>query len=271
MLDDFLVRAAIAGIGVALVAAPCGCFVVWRRRAYFGDTLAHAALLGVALSIALSVHLTLAVFILSAAVALVLLELERRTTVPADALLGILAHSTLALSLVFLAFLTPIRVDLMALLFGDILTVDTTDIAIIYGGGIGVLAVLAMIWRRLLAVTIDTELAAAEGINPHATERIFLLMMAAVIAITLKIVGALLITALLIIPPSAARRFATGPKQMAVIAALIGMGSVLGGLFGSLHFDIPSGPAIVIAALMFFVISLLPWRSSTQPTDRPRR
>jgi zinc transport system permease protein len=258
VLDDFFTRALIAGIGVALVAGPLGCFIVWRRMAYFGDTLSHSALLGVALALLLEVNITLAVFGVSAAVALLLLVLQRRATLSSDSLLGLLSHSSLALGLVVLAFMTWVRVDLMGFLFGDILAVSTTDIAMIYAGGALVLGVLVWIWRPLFAATVNPDLAEAEGLHPRRANFVFMLLMALVIAISMKIVGVLLITALLIIPAATARRFARGPEQMAVLAAVIGVAAAIAGLFGSLEWDTPSGPSIVVAALALFLIGLLP-------------
>ncbi|MBB4002762.1 metal ABC transporter permease [Aurantimonas endophytica] len=258
MLDGFLARAFVAAIGVALVAGPLGCFIVWRRLAYFGDTLSHAALLGVALAFLLQVNVTLAVFVVAAFVSLALLWLQRRASLSSDSLLGLLSHSALAVGLVVIAFMPWVRVDLMGLLFGDILAVSRTDIALIYGGGALVLAVLAAIWRPLFAATVNVDLAAAEGMRPERANLIFMVLMATVIAIAMKIVGVLLITALLIIPAAAARRFSVSPEGMAVLAAAIGVLAAIGGLFGSLQWDTPSGPTIVVAALLLFLISLSP-------------
>ena len=258
MLDDFFSRALIAGIGVAIVAAPLGCFVVWRRLAYFGDTLSHAALLGVALAFLLELNITLAVFLVCAAVAVALVYLQRRSTLSSDSLLGLLAHSSLALGLVALAFMSWARVDLMGYLLGDILAVSKTDIAIIYAGGVAVLAALFLTWHALFAATVNSELAEAEGLQPRRSNFVFVLLMATVIAISMKIVGVLLITALLIIPAATARRFAGGPEQMAVLAVLIGVAAVVGGLYGSLAWDTPSGPSIVVAAMLLFLLSLSP-------------
>jgi len=258
MLDDFFTRAVLAGIGVAVVAGPLGCFIVWRRLAYFGDTLAHAALLGVAMAFLFEINIMLAVFVVSAAVSVALLMLQHRATVSSDALLGLLAHATLALGLVVLAFLTWVRVDLMGFLFGDILAVSTTDLVVIYLGGAAVLAILIAIWRPLFAATVNEELAEAEGANPARANIVFMLLMASVIAIAMKIVGVLLITAMLIIPAATARRFASGPEQMAILAAVIGAAAVVGGLFGSLQWDTPSGPSIVVAALVLFLLGLVP-------------
>lgn len=260
MLDDFFTRAMIAGIGLALTTGPLGCFVVWRRMAYFGDTMAHSALLGVAISLLFSVNLMASVFAVAVTVSLVLLLLQRRQALSADALLGILSHATLAVGLVMVAFMSWVRFDLIAFLFGDILAVTPTDIAIIWGGGALVLALVAWLWRPLLAATVNPEIAEAEGMHPERSRLAFMLLMALVIAIAMKIVGIMLITSLLIIPAAAARRFSTTPEIMAVLASLIGALAVAGGLFGSLTYDTPSGPSIVVAATVLFLASLLPFR-----------
>lgn len=259
MLDDFFVRALVAGVGVALVAGPLGCFIVWRRMAYFGDTLSHAALLGVALALLLELDATLGVFAVALVVSLTLFALQRRQNLSSDALLGLLAHSTLAIGLVVLAFMTWVRFDLMGLLFGDILAVSRGDIAIIYLGGALVLAGLALVWRPLFAATVSSELAQAERMNPRRVDLVLMVLLAVTVAIAMKIVGALLITAMLLIPAATARRFSTGPEQMAALAALIGVAAVIAGLFGSLEWDTPSGPSIVVAAVVLFVLSLLPF------------
>jgi len=273
MLDDFFTRALIAGIGVALAAGPLGCFIVWRRMAYFGDTISHSALLGVALGFLADVNLILAVFLVAALVAVGLMVMQRANTLSSDSILGILSHSTLAIGLVIVAFMTWLRIDLMAYLFGDILAVTTQDIAIIYGGGAAALAILALIWTRLLADTVSFDVARAEGLRPEAARFIFMLLVAAVVALTMKVVGILLITALLIIPGAAARNFAATPETMALIAAGIGVIGVVGGLHGSLYFDTPAGPTIVVAALLLFVASMAmrvvtQWRASRVAENR---
>ena len=258
MLDDFFLRAVIGGVGVALVAGPLGCFIIWRRLAYFGDTLSHSALLGVALALLFELNITLSVFAISVCVSLLLMMLQRRAALSSDTLLGLLAHSALAVGLVVLAFMTWVRVDLMGFLFGDILSITVADLAIIWGGGLCVLMMLAAIWRSLFAATVSEELAISEGQRPNLVNTIFMILMAAVIAVSMKIVGVLLITALLIIPAAAARRFSSSPEQMAAIAAIVGVLAVSSGLFGSLEFDTPAGPSIVVAALIFFLISIVP-------------
>ncbi len=260
MLDDFFIRAMLAGIGLALITGPIGCFIVWRRMAYFGDTMAHSALLGVGLAMLFDLNIMVSVFLIAFSIAMLLVVLQKRHSLSADSLLGILSHATLAFGLVLVAFMTWIRFDLMSLLFGDILAVSVSDLIAIYAGGALILASLIKLWRPLLAATISEDIAQAEGLQPELHRTLFMILLALLIAIAMKIVGILLITALLIIPAATARRFALSPEQMAIYAAFIGACSVIAGLFGSLNYDTPSGPSIVVASVVFFVISLLPWQ-----------
>lgn len=255
MIDDFLVRALLAGLGIVLVTGPIGCQIVWQRMAYFGDTVAHSALLGIALALLMHVHLSIGAFLAAAVVAVALIGLGRQRAVTSDALLGILAHGSLATGLVMVSFIEGARVDLVNVLFGDILAVSTTDLIVIYSVAAIVLLVLTMLWRPLLATTISADIAAAEGTATGWIRFVFLLMVAAVVAIAVKIVGVLLLTAMLIIPASAARVWARSPESMAVLAVLIGILAVASGLALSLYFDTPSGASIVLAATIVFLIS----------------
>ncbi|MEQ1889493.1 MAG: metal ABC transporter permease [Alphaproteobacteria bacterium] len=256
MITDFFTRALIAGIGVALVAGPAGCFIVWRRMAYFGDTMAHSALLGVALGLLLGVDPILGVLAVSIVLALILAGMGSIRTLASDTVLGILSHSALSLGMVALSLMQGVRFDLMVYLFGDLLSVGMMDLVWVLGGGAVSLALLIVLWRPLLAMTVHEELARAEGVNVTAVRAGFMLLIAFLIAAAMKITGALLITSLLLIPAACARRFADGPEMMALLAALFGALAVTGGLFGSLHFDTPSGPSIVLAALALFLASL---------------
>jgi len=257
LLDDFLLRALLGGLGVALAAGPLGAFVVWRRMAYFGDTLAHAGLLGVALGVLTGLSENLGVLLACLGIALLLVVLQRQRRLATDTLLGILAHTSLSLGLVGLALLDNVRIDLSAYLFGDILAVSRTDLLWIWGGGLLALTVLVLLWRPLLAITVHEELARVEGVPVAAVRVSFLLLIALVVAVAMKVVGILLITSLLIIPAAAARRFARSPEGMAALASLGGCLAVCGGLAGSLRLDLPAGPAIVVCATLVFVAGLL--------------
>lgn len=253
-MDSFIVRAIAAGIGVALVTGPLGCFIIWRRMAYFGDTLSHAALTGIAIGILFGVNATIGIVGTGLVVGALLLALQKQRTVPMDTLLGILSHGALATGLIVIGFMTSVRVDLMGYLFGDILAVSLGDLAWIYGGGLVVLAGLALIWQPLIALTVHEDIAAAEGIRTSLIRMIFTSLIALTVATAMKIVGVLLVTALLIVPAATARRFSATPEAMAIGAVIVGIVAVIAGLIGSLMWDTPSGPSMVGAAVLAFAL-----------------
>ncbi|KJF96412.1 membrane protein [Photobacterium angustum] len=254
---EFLLPALIAGIGIAILAGPLGSFVVWRKMAYFGDTLSHASLLGIALGFLFNINLNLALVICCLVLAVVLVTLQKQRYVATDTLLGILAHSALSLGLVAVSFLDNVRIDLMSYLFGDLLAVTTNDLLWIYCGGAVVLALLIYLWRPLLSMTISEEMAQVEGVNVDLMRLLLMLMVGMVIAVAMKFVGALIITSLLIIPAATSRRFSHSPESMAVLASIIGAIAVVLGLAMSWHYDTPAGPSVVVSAAAMFMLSQL--------------
>ena len=257
MFDDFLVRAALASVGLALAAAPLGCFVIWRRMAYFGDATSHAAILGVALSLALSLPIFLSVLVVCLAMATIVSSLSGKGFAM-DTLLGVMAHSSLACGLVVASFLSAINIDLMAYLFGDILAVDKLDLVTIWIGVLVVLWLIAMRWSGLLLSTLNPDLALASGFNPGRERFILTLALAIVVAVAIKVVGVLLIVAMLIIPAATARPFSRTPEIMAVVAACLGATAGLAGLRASYLLDSPTGPTIVsVMALVFILVNLV--------------
>ena len=256
MLDDFMTRAALAGLGVAIAAAPLGCFVVWRRMAYFGDATAHAAILGVAISLTFSMSIFVGALATSVAMALTVSALGGRGYAM-DTLLGVLAHSALALGLVAASFLSGIRIDLMAYLFGDILAVSRSDLAIIWGGALLVLLLIGWRWSALLTATLNPDLAYAAGLDPKREQLVLVLALALVVAVAIKVVGVLLVAAMLIVPAAAARPFSRTPEAMAVMAAIIGGSAAIGGLHAAYAFNTPTGPTIVSLAAGVFAVSAI--------------
>ena len=254
MLDDFLIRAALAGIGLALAAGPLGSFVVWRRMAYFGDATAHAAILGVAMALATDLPIGLGTLVVALAMAATVATLAARGWAM-DTTLGVLAHSALAFGLVAVSFVPDARVDLSAYLFGDILAVSRTDLIFIWGGAAMVLGLLIWRWSALLTATLSEDLAAASGLNPDRERMVLTLALAVTVAVALKIVGALLIAAMLIIPAASARALSRSPEAMALVAAGIGALATVGGLGLSLDLDTPAGPSIVAVAAVVFALS----------------
>ncbi|MGM0571536.1 zinc ABC transporter permease subunit ZnuB [Marinobacter sp.] len=254
ILDDFFWRALLGGLGVAVLAGPLGCFVVWRRMAYFGDTLAHSALLGVALGFLFHTNLNLSVAATCVVLALALVFLSRNRALATDTLLGILAHSALAIGLVALSFMPDVRVDLTGYLFGDLLAMSRQDLAWIFGGGVVVLGLLWWLWQGLLMATIHEELARVEGFPVARLQLVLMVIFSLVIAVAMKMVGVLLITALLIIPAATARRLASSPEKMVVLAVGFGMIAVASGLSLSWNLDTPAGPSIVVSAFVAFLL-----------------
>ncbi|HBN13720.1 MAG: zinc ABC transporter permease [Gammaproteobacteria bacterium] len=251
---DFIIYAVIAGLLIAALAGPLGCFVVWRRMSYFGDTLAHSSLLGVALAIVASINLQLAIIISCAVFAAILLLLEKRQMLATDTLLGIIAHSTLAFGLLILSLSDMVQVNLMAFLFGDLLTITQQDLIWIVATCVVLAGLLYHFWGEFLALTVHKELAIVEGLPVERLYALLVLMIAMLIAVAMKIVGVLLITSLLIIPAAAARRLASTPEQMALGAAVIGCLAVAGGVTLSFYLDTPAGPSIVACACVCFLL-----------------
>ncbi len=254
MLDNFVVRAALAGLAVAFASAPIGCFVVWRRMAYFGDATAHAAILGVALSLAFSQSIFAGTLIVAVSMAYLVSNLSWRGH-SIDTLLGVMAHSALAFGLVAISFVKGVRVDLDAYLFGDILAVTSKDLLVMWIGAVAVVALLSWRWSALLMVTLNPELAHASGVNPKREQLVLTVALAVVVAVAIKVVGVLLITAMLIIPAASARPLSKTPETMACFAALFGVLSILLGLYASFHLDTPTGPTIVCVSSFIFAIT----------------
>ena len=256
MLDDFLIRAALAGIGLSLATGPLGSFVVWRRMAYFGDATAHAAILGVALALAFHLPVGLGTLAVALIMAVTVATLAAKGWAM-DTTLGVMAHAALAFGLFGVSFVPEVRADLSAWLFGDILAVTRGDLALIWGGALAVLALLVWRWQALLTATLNEDLAAASGLNPDRERLVLTLALALTVAVAIKVVGALLIAAMLIIPAAAARALARSPEGMALIATLIGAGATLGGLQLSLWQDTPAGPSIIVVATLVFALSAI--------------
>ncbi len=265
MIDPFLIRAGLAGLALVMATGPLGCFVLWGRMAYFGDSMGHAAILGVALALAAGWPVPAGTVLVGAIVALIVVRLSGRSHA-ADTILGVIAHGSLATGLVAASLVPALRLDLESFLFGDILSVGRGDVILAGVVGAGVLALLAWRWQNLLAATLNPEMAAAAGIRPLHERLILTLAMAVTVAASIRLVGTLLIAALLVIPAAAARRGADTPEAMALRATLAGAASVIGGLALSLYVDAPAGPAIVVVALAFFVLSwLLPPARGARP------
>jgi zinc transport system permease protein len=256
LAEPFFIRALLAGLGVALVAGPIGCFIVWRRMAYFGETLAHAGLLGVGFGLLFNINITLGAVASAVLLALLLLALKRQRQIAVDTLLGILSHTALALGLITVGLVTGAVTGHLDILFGDILTVSRQDVITVWIGAALVLAIIIYLWRDLIAISVHEDLARAEGVNVPWVELAFMLTMAAMTAFAMKIVGLLLITALTVIPAAAARRISSSPEAMAIWSSLFAGMAVVAGLMSSAIWGTIAGPSVVLAASFIFVLTL---------------
>ncbi|CAJ2376868.1 MAG: metal ABC transporter permease [Gammaproteobacteria bacterium] len=266
MPDEFLIRAVLGGLGVALVCGPLGCLVVWQRMAFFGAALSHAALLGVALGLFLRVNLQLAILLVSLAVSALLMLMSRRRDIGVDTLLGILAHAALAFGLLLLTLLPGVRIDLAAYLFGDILAISRADLVWIFAGGCGALLALAAIWRPMLSLIAQRDLARIAGTDERRARALFLLLLSVTVAVSMQVVGILLIVSMLLIPAATARHFARSPESMALLAALFAALAVLGGIALSLWMDTPAGASIVaVGAAGFAAAAVCAGRRPSPP------
>ncbi|MGL4827310.1 MAG: zinc ABC transporter permease subunit ZnuB [Vibrionaceae bacterium] len=254
---DFILLPLLAGVCIALISGPLGSFIIWRRMAYFGDTLAHASLLGLVVGFVLHINLNLALLISCLLIALFLMTLQQKSRISADTLLGIIAHTSLSLALVALSLVEPLRVDLTNYLFGDLLSITWQELAWVAAGSAVVMCVLARLWSPFLAITVNEDLAQINGYPVARLKLTLLLLIATVIALAMKFVGALIITSLMIIPAAAAKRFAKSPEQMAIFASLLGVFAVMCGIAFSWLADTPTGPSIVVCAAILFFLSLL--------------
>lgn len=249
MIDAFILNAWLSGIGISLMSAPVGCFIAWQRLVYFGDTIAHAALLGVVLALLFGANPLAGILGTALFIALALSSLQDDALLPADTLLGIFAHASLALGLVIVSLSPSITLDVNGLLFGDILAVGHTDLLVIFSAAAAVVATLMIYWKPLMRMVLHADIAQVEGVNTRKMRLLLMLLIALIVAISIKLVGILLITSLLILPAAGARLIARSPSQMAIAATVISIAAVTLGIAVSLHFDTPTGPTIILSAL----------------------
>lgn len=252
---ELLIYPLLAGIATAFIAGPLGSVMIWRRMAFFGDTLAHSALAGIAFSLLLEAPTFYGLLLIPIGVALFMSLVQSQKWLATDTWLAIVTHGTLAIGLVALSFVRGVPIDLNRYLFGDILAVGPREVLQITVGGLFILATLAAIWRSLLSMTVSEDLAAVDGVSLIRTRLLFMGLVALTVTVAIKVIGVLLLTALLLIPAASARRFAKTPEQMAGVAIVMCLASVLLGFYGSVTFDTPTAPSIVVAALGIFAIT----------------
>ena len=257
MIDEFIINAIFCGIGIALISGLMGCFVVWKKMAYFGDSLGHSAVFGVGIGILLGANQDLAIIFTVISFAILFTYLQNKDFFSSDVILGILAHGALSIGIILLSISNNANFNLHALLFGDILAASEKQIYIIFVAAALIYCLIGYNWQALILNTISRDLAKSQNISNFKMDLLLTTIMALVVAISIKIIGALLITSMLIIPPSSAKRLVNNPKSMAVISTLIALLAVICGIALSYYFDIPSGPAIIMISFIIFILTNL--------------
>ncbi|MDH3633205.1 MAG: metal ABC transporter permease [Gammaproteobacteria bacterium] len=260
-LDDFMVRAVIAGLIMVTIAAPMGCLMVWQRLAFLSDTLGHAAVMGVGLGLLLQVQPIFGVLAVALLIVYLLSRVTSFNTALSETTLAIISHTGLAGGIILVGLLPANTVNLEAILFGDLLATTTTDLATLLITTVLLLFVLLHHWRGFVAVSVSREMAQAEGIEVRKVQFLMYIMIALLVAVMMKVMGVLLIAAMLVIPTTSARLLSRSPEQMVLVSALYGLGALVGGISGSFHFDWQTGPAIVVSATALLLVTLAVTRS----------
>ena len=255
--SHFMGRALLAAIGMGCISAVMGCFLLWRRMAFFGDAMAHASVLGVALGFLFHIDIYFFIAFICLILASVMGILQQRSRIPIDTWLAAISYTSLALGIIVIAKTPGIQIDPEAILFGDILSVNLPDLIGIYLSVLAVWTFIIIGWQKLLLITLDEELAIASGISLLPMRLGFTVCLALVTAVGIKASGALLLPALMILPAATMARFARSPEEMVGGATVCSVISVLLGMTASYYYDTPSGPTIVVMAFLFFFFSFL--------------
>jgi zinc transport system permease protein len=245
LLDDFVLRASLAGLIMVVIAAPMGCLMVWQRLAFLSDTLGHAAVLGVGVGLLLQVQPIFGVLAVALVIVFSLSRVGNFDSALSETTLAIISHTGLAGGIILVGILPGPGVNLEAILFGDLLATSKSDLLSLLLTTSLLVVLLLRNWRAFVAVSVSREIAQAEGVE---VRRVQLLM---------KVMGVLLIAAMLVIPTSSARLFSRSPEQMVLISGFYGLAALAGGMASSFHFDWQTGPAIVLSATLLLLLTLV--------------
>ncbi|MBW8308432.1 MAG: metal ABC transporter permease [Candidatus Paracaedibacteraceae bacterium] len=252
--QEFVQRALLAGMGLAIPMGILGCFMLWRRMSFFSDAMGHAAILGVIGGLILHIHPQMAVAAIALLAAFILSRYRDSSRLPLDTWLGAVSYGGLSLGLCLMALYPSVRVNPEAILFGEILSVTWTDVLWVLAVAIGTPLLFWKIWRPVVLITMDEDWAATNNTPVYSIQMIFLTTIALVTAVGLKITGALLLPALMIFPAATASYFARSPETMVITSSLVAIVSFMSGALVSFWFDLPTGPAIVVISLLLMVI-----------------
>ncbi|MFT5659342.1 MAG: zinc transport system permease protein [Gammaproteobacteria bacterium] len=262
-LDDFLVRSILAGLMMVSISAPMGCLMVWQRLAFLSDTLGHAAVMGVGLGLLLQVHPMIGVLAVAFLIVFSLSHVASFNNALSETTLAIISHTGLAGGLILLGILPSNSVSLEAILFGDLLATTRSDLLMILATTILLLFLLLRHWRAFVALSVSREIAQAEGIAVKKEQFLMYMMIALLVAVLMKVMGVLLIAAMLVIPTTSARLLSHNPEQMVLFSAFFGVLSLGGGILGSFRLDWQTGPSIVLSATALLLLTLFVTRQLT--------
>lgn len=252
----FFQRAIIVGLILGTLMAALGVFVVLRRMSFFADAIGHSALTGIALGLLLDINPFIAALAFALLVALLIAGVRTISRQSFDTLLGVFFAAAVSIGVIIVSLTPGYQADLVNILFGDILTVAPLDMLLSVILALVIAVILFFSGKALVSLTFDASLARAESIPVARHELTFLLLLAATIALSIKFVGVMLVTAMLIIPAAAAQNLAKSLSSMFVWAGAIALFAVAAGMLASAAFNLPSGPAIVLVSTLVFIFSL---------------
>jgi len=261
---SFMIRALLAGVAIGIVAPLIGTFLVAKRYALIADSLAHVSLAGVAIGVVLGLNPLLGALVVTIAAAFVIEKLREGRRVTAEVALAMFLSSGLAVAVVLIGLVHRVNVDLLSYLFGSITTVTTSDLWIILSLAVVILATIGVLYKQLAYTAFDEEQARAGGLRTKLLNQVLILLAAVTVVVSLRIVGGLLIGALTVLPVAAASQVAKSFRQTVVYAVGCGLAAVLIGLFTSYYLNLAAGGAIVLSALLLFVIAFVTSRIPTQ-------
>lgn len=262
----FIGQGVIALLVLSFLTAPMGCFLIWRRMSFFGATLAHSALLGAVIGLLLGVGVFVGVMGFTALLACLLTWWLQNQRLANDTVLAMIAHLTLAIGVVAISLMDNLRIDLMAYLFGDVLSISRPVFYQIVAVCIVSAIALRVFWRGFVNLAVQPDIAQVEGYRTTVLSFCFVLFLSITISVGMVTVGALLIVSMLIIPAATARLIANQLKTMVFAAWIFTVISIISGMVAAYYVDLPAGPMVVIASGGLFVLAYLSaqWQQSRQ-------
>ncbi len=254
---EFMQRAFLAGILIAILASVSGTFIVLKRYSMISETLAHSALVGVAVALVLEYNPLWVAVVVSVLSAWLIEYLRSEFSLYSDAILAILLSGSLAIAVIIVSLGGEFNNSLFSYLFGSILSVSNENIMTIFSFGIVALALLLVFAKEFYFIAYDEEVAQISGIKVKLLNYLLVSIVAIIIALSIRVIGTLLIGALMVIPTVAALQFRVGFLHTSLLSMVFAISSVILGMTFSFYFSLPSGATIVLCVLSIFIFSLI--------------